>query len=307
MDHPTVGASAARRVLLRDARALPLLPASLVSLLALDARAATYFDRVASLASHDPGLAARALGAANAAGVRGVEPILTLREAIIRLGAVHVAELVTSVAAVSVFLPLEGHERTLWRHAFQVAYGARNLAVATGAVDPGHAYAAGLLHDVGRFVIWRHDDALLAAVDAADWHDPDALLAAERDLCGIDHAALGAQVAAHWRLPEPIVQTIRDHHRVLPEPPSSAVDAVTWLVALADGATFGTAGSDGHSPRLAARDDDVDEPVAVAARHFEDRYAVPSDLAARMLRDGFAAADEAARGLGLVVEGGPSS
>jgi putative nucleotidyltransferase with HDIG domain len=79
-------------------------------------------------------------------------------------------------------------------------------------VDPQQAYLAGLLHDIGRFVMFEHDPVDLEAVDCTHWETPEELLAAERALCGFDHTELGAQACRVWKVPSEVTDVIQFHH-----------------------------------------------------------------------------------------------
>ena len=76
----------------------------------------------------------------------------------------------------------------------------------------GEAYLAGLVHDVGRIALLAmrlYDSARLQGL----LHGGCPQVYAEKLLLRTDHAALGAQIAAEWRLPETMVTAIRHHHR----------------------------------------------------------------------------------------------
>jgi len=66
-------------------------------------------------------------------------------------------------------------------------------------ITSGHAYLAGLLHDIGRFVLFDQSPEFIRAVDDLAWTTPTELIEAERQICGIDHAELGGRVKlADW-------------------------------------------------------------------------------------------------------------
>lgn len=53
---------------------------------------------------------------------------------------------------------------------------------------------------------------------------------AERELLGVDHAAVGAAMAEHWQFPSEITETIRRHH----SPPFANPTVVLDTVAIAN-------------------------------------------------------------------------
>src|SRR5205085_12520898 len=101
---------------------------------------------------------------------------------------------------------------SVWNHAVEKADLADQLAVRGGAIDPAEAYLAGLLHDVGRIALLSlplYDSARIHGLV----HGGCSQMYAEDLLLRTDHAALGAQIATIWRLPQTMVDAIRQHHR----------------------------------------------------------------------------------------------
>lgn len=188
---------------------IPVFPeAALETLTAMRDQAAS-LNRVVECARRDPATAGAVMKLANSAlfGARG--GVSTLRLAIMRLGFETARKVVITLALRPVLaLPkMEG----LWSHSLEVADLAEQLASQSDGVDPGEAYLAGLLHDVGRI-------ALRAAplYDAARLHGLEEsgcpAVYAEDLILRTDHAELGAQIAVMWGLPELLVCAIRQHH-----------------------------------------------------------------------------------------------
>lgn len=202
-----------RRLVERIAH-LPLLPTVLVRILALDAEDPSYFDKLVKLAEEDPNFAVRLLRVANAAASAPTKPVVTVRQAAIRIGARESAGLVTSMSVSRVFVPRSAGQRDLWIHSLQVAVGARTIASLAPAahIPPDQAYLAGLLHDIGRFVMFEGASADLDLVESAEWDTPQGLLQTERSLLGYDHAHVGALVCRRWSLPEGLADVVQNHH-----------------------------------------------------------------------------------------------
>lgn len=77
---------------------LPVLPAVVVRLMSTSPRSEQYFEDILSLAATDPPFAARILQRANSSESAPAEPVVTLRGALARLGALRIGEMVTSMA-----------------------------------------------------------------------------------------------------------------------------------------------------------------------------------------------------------------
>ena len=193
---------------------LPVLPAVIVRLMDLEPDADGFFDEVLSLAGHDPTFAVRVIHALNAAYAAPTQPIESLRGAIARLGASHIRDLVTAMSVAEVFVPRTDHEVDLWVHAVEVATAARLIARdGRSSVDEHQAHLCGLLHDMGRFVMFDRTPEKLRVVNEHDWADTEALLDAEQREFGYHHTEIGHALCVRWGLPVHLGHVVRDHHR----------------------------------------------------------------------------------------------
>jgi putative nucleotidyltransferase with HDIG domain len=202
-----------RERLTREVEMLPVLPHVVTRILDIDTASETAFDELVQLLESEPNYAVRLVAAANSVATRGVSTITRIRDAVVRLGVREVSNLLMSMAVVRVFVPRSDWERGLWTHAIEVGSVARALARHSNlGLDHERAYLTGLLHDVGRFILFNLAPASLREVDEAEWHSPAELVAAERSICGMDHAELGALVCARWSVPTHFVDFVRVHH-----------------------------------------------------------------------------------------------
>jgi putative nucleotidyltransferase with HDIG domain len=131
------------------------------------------------------------------------------------LGFANVRTLVTAAAIIARF-PAQAcagfNLPAFWRHSIGVACGARVLSARTG-LNPNTAFICGLLHDIGRVLLatsYPGHHAEIAAYRASHdclWNE------AELEVIGLDHAAIGAALAARWNFPELIQQAVAGHHQ----------------------------------------------------------------------------------------------
>jgi putative nucleotidyltransferase with HDIG domain len=179
---------------------------------------------VVNAASLDPALAGLVMRLANSALFGRRAPVSTLSKAIGRLGFATSQKVIASAALRAVFDPPK--LRKVWRHSLEVADLSEQLAGRAGEVDPAEAYLAGLLHDVGRIALLSmalYDSARIEGLVRAGCNP----VYAESLLLRTDHAALGARIAAAWRLPHSMVAAIRQHHR--PEKEGSTLACLLYL------------------------------------------------------------------------------
>jgi putative nucleotidyltransferase with HDIG domain len=97
-----------------------------------------------------------------------------------------------------------------WAHSLWVAHAAALVCRQREAGDTEEFFLAGLLHDIGKLALDRAlgspMDQLLEQVRGGARFEQ-----AEARLLGVSHAAVGALVGEHWKLPAPLVEAARHH------------------------------------------------------------------------------------------------
>ena len=216
---------------------LPLLPQVLVKLMQLDPASDHYFDEFETLAKEDPSFAVRVIALANSAASAPAVPIMSLADALARMGTACINTLVAALSVQQVFVPTSPAQTLLWKHAITTAVGAQKIAemLPRLQVTPCHAYLVGLLHDIGRFVMLEHAPAKLLEVDEANWQTPDDLVGADTEVFKFTHCELGFLACAHWGLPDQVAQIVRAHHMAPPHPiEPGSFEASNFCVQVAD-------------------------------------------------------------------------
>ncbi|MGH1487991.1 MAG: HDOD domain-containing protein [Acidimicrobiales bacterium] len=278
---------------------LPVLPLALANLMALDATAEDYFDRVLQIIEAEPNFAARLLIAANSASSAPSNPVTTLATAIARIGSKGATDLVLALSVTKVFVPRDRWEQSLWRHGVQVAHAARLLATHVPddeGVRPEEVYACALLHDVGRFVLFQEAPEELRAVDEGDWDTPQTLIDQEQAICGLTHPELGAMACVKWRLPDAIRQSVRKHHDPLPDKLSTLEDKIVAIVRVADLAMFPSAVPGNDSLAQAMSSEELLEYVQPRLPSF---LTISGPLLSQLIEQAEADADAACQALGI--------
>ena len=106
-----------------------------------------------------------------------------------------------------------------WRTGITTGVIARTLARQCGVLHGERLFVQGVLHDIGRLVIFQQlpeqsRDILLVANG-----DDEVQTAAEKDMLGFTHAEVGFALLKRWQLPESVLTAVRYHHE-----PAKAVD-----------------------------------------------------------------------------------
>ncbi len=133
------------------------------------------------------------------------------------------------------FEPLNEFRCGLWRHAIAVACSAARGSAGLDGVSADQAFAAGLLHDLGKLALSACAPRSVARVLRTAEETGVDLIEIEQHELGLDHAAAGHRLALRWGLPTAVVETAWLHHH----PPALLPSAVSHrdlieLVQIAD-------------------------------------------------------------------------
>lgn len=212
---------------------LPSLSPALAQLVASLGREDASVADVAAIIRQDPVLVARVLRSANSAAYAGRSAVVSIRDALLRLGLLRVRRLAL-VASLYDAVPVRGTRaarEVFWQHSLGVAHGAeiiaRHATAALEDADPEAAFLAGLLHDIGLLVLESHYPKEAAAVKRHAAAEGLPLAQAELAVLQTDHGELGSVLAGHWAIPESIAVGIKAHHRL-----DLAPDAHRWSAAI---------------------------------------------------------------------------
>lgn len=176
---------------------------------------AVSIDRVVSIISQDPSLAAQCLRMVNSPLFGMRYQIETVRGAVLGLGVNRVRQIAMACSLLK-SLASKGAipARALWAHSLAVAMVAEKFAREAGYPEPEQAYSAGLLHDLGILVALAACPAEFDSAAMFASRERRALYLCERELNGFDHGEIGAMAARQWQLPAPYHQVLRYHHEV---------------------------------------------------------------------------------------------
>lgn len=167
---------------------------------------------VLRMIEEDPSLCAKLLRTANSPLFRGRDACVSVGEAMIRMGARTVTELVASVGAMSVLNDATGAGKLVRDHSAGTAAIVRTLA-ARRVVPSGTAFLCGLLHDMGKLLLLQSDEEEYQSLGNAIAAEPDRIHLDERRMLGFDHAVLGGHVLVGWQIPDPVPQVVAWHHQ----------------------------------------------------------------------------------------------
>ena len=163
----------------------------------------------------DQALSARILQLANSSFYGFPSRIETISHAITMIGAEQMVALVQGTCVASIFnrVPRELVNMELfWKHSIACGVTARIVASRRREPNTERFFLLGLLHDIGRLVIFQHLPEEAAAAIALAGKDRRLLHQAETSVLGFDHATVGYDLLRTWKLPSRLCEPIKMHH-----------------------------------------------------------------------------------------------
>lgn len=171
---------------------------------------------ISQITEKDAGLSSRLLQIVNSPYFGFPSSINSIARAITIIGTHDLRDLLLTTATIDLLANKEykqTHIRELWKHSLYCAVISKLLAESIQQERTECFFASGLLHDVGRFILFQgaqettHFDINQARDNGQD------LLKIEHSLLGYTHTDIGRRIAEYWNLPDRITETIAYHHQ----------------------------------------------------------------------------------------------
>ena len=196
-----------------------MLPAVAIEALELAKDPECVTAEFAGVIERDVKLATEILSMSNSVYFAASAPVVSLRQAVVRLGLKQCRNLILTSSAASLMkkMPLEQEwvREVIWQHSFRTATVCSFLNKKLRLGFDGEEFTAGLLHDFGRLLLAVAAPELYSKADPLTFDEESECVSKENAILGIDHCAFGAWFASHNGLPRSLVAAIELHH--LPE------------------------------------------------------------------------------------------
>lgn len=207
------------RTLIAGINEIPVLPEFYYKLEHLLEQPDVAISEVKNLITHDPALVAKILQLVNSAFFGFSKNITDLTQAISFLGLKIIKTLVlylSVTATVKISPHLLKIQNEIWYHSLKAASIARDIAKELNFTQDeiDNAYAAGILHDIGKLVLLSYNNYYEEVNDRAKTCHIS-FCESELSLFGTTHADAGAYLLGLWGLPDLIVDSVHYHHHEL--------------------------------------------------------------------------------------------
>ncbi len=244
-------------------------------------------EEIGKVIQMDAALASSTLRLANSAFFGGAGQVDTLNGALMRLGVREIYRL-SALALVGRWFeqPIDGYgwqQGDFCRVSLVTAVAAEYLAESTKLVEPGTAYAAGLVHEIGKMAVayscadYFGDIRTHQQENGVTWAD------SETAVLGYNHIAAGAELLRRWNFPANLVAPVEHNppSRDVPEADMALVMVVHAGKYIATCIGAGVA-EDGFLFELKA---DLLDEWGLSAEVLEKAFPVVVERAERMLKD----------------------
>ncbi len=215
---------------------LPAMPRIVQDVLTAAEDPAADMAHITALIERDPALTVRILRISNSPYYGMKQQVGTLRLALVILGVREVRNIVIGVAALDAVCGADTPPQrveALWRHSVAVGAFAKKLGAALGYRHQGEDFIAGLLHDIGKVVMWRQYGRAYANLPETRELGPQTLSEREQAEFGFDHADVAAALVTKWNLPLTLADAVGCHHARPDRPFTTAKDpalaALVWV------------------------------------------------------------------------------
>jgi HD-like signal output (HDOD) protein len=176
----------------------------------------TSMANIGKIISDDPGLTVRLLRLVNSAFYGFPSKIETITQALVIIGTRQLCDLALGTSIMTMFdgIPEDlVNMESFWRHSIGCGIAAKTLAVYRRETNIERFFVTGMIHDIGRLVIYKKNGDQAREVLLRSKSSGDLLFLAEREAMGFDHATLGRMLLQSWNLPPSIVEAVAFHHQ----------------------------------------------------------------------------------------------
>ena len=188
---------------------------------------------IAEIVNKSPSLTAILLKIVNSAFYSFPAKIDTVSRAVMLIGSKEITGLALGLSTMQVFKEVPEDiidMKAFLRHSLLCGLISRIIASQKNMPQTEQMFVSGLLHDIGRLIIYKYFPEQANALLSAAFESGQSLYSLEKDLIGCRHAEIGKSLLKNWKLSHALESNVSYHHR-----PSQAADpAEAGIVHIAD-------------------------------------------------------------------------
>jgi putative nucleotidyltransferase with HDIG domain len=199
---------------------LPTLPILFSQLNKMLENPFTSNKKIAELIMKDQSMVTKILKLSNCAMYSKRQEINNLSNAITFLGTTSIRNLILQISLVRLFQIADDEIPDFsidifWEHSLGTAYFTAEIVKRLGLPPSDDYYLAGLLHDIGKLVIYQFYPNQFKEIVKKQLNDGVLDYEAEEGVLGVGHQDVGEFLAEKWKFKKDVIAAIRDHHKCL--------------------------------------------------------------------------------------------
>ena len=219
-DSPSPAPVSLRKLLQQDIK-LPSLPSVFSEIQEVINNPRSSAHSIAAVIGKDTGLSARLLRLVNSPLYSFPSRIDSIQRAVTVVGTKQLSTIAMGMSIMNVFKSIPENlvdMTSFWRHSLAVAVIARVTAGLKNLPNSERLFVGGLLHDIGRMVIYNHLPGPARVVLQKAARDGDYVVEVESRVLGFTHSELGAELLQKWKLPVTLESMAQNHHNPVGAP-----------------------------------------------------------------------------------------
>jgi len=173
-------------------------------------------DDIAQVINKSPGLAAQLLRIVNSAFYGFPSRIDSISRAVTVIGSKEISALAAGITTMEIFKDIPRNvfdTQAFTHHSLTCGVLARILAAGGNIRNTEQLFVSGLLHDIGRMVMFRYFPRQVGTMLAAASDGDACLYEVEKQVMGFRHTDVAADLFEKWKFPVALSQNVVFHHR----------------------------------------------------------------------------------------------
>jgi len=200
---------------IKTSKNLPSLPHILLKLIETCEREDSTIQEISQIINKDSSLTAKILKLVNSSYYGLSKRVNSIEQALVLLGIDAVKNISISASINQAFRQVKMNDlfdlKIFWRHSLTCAVLAKLIAKKVSYPTPEEAFLSGLLHDIGKLVLWVNFPKEYGSILKSSKEQSDLILAGEAQH-GATHCEVGAWLINRWHLQSFMTDAVLYHH-----------------------------------------------------------------------------------------------
>ncbi|MBC8432026.1 MAG: HDOD domain-containing protein [Desulfobacterales bacterium] len=203
---------------IKTSKNLPSLPQILLKLIELCNSEESTFKGISQTINKDASLSAKVINMVNSAYYGVPKRVTNINQSLVILGQNAIKNIAISASVIQAFSKAKDDSvfslKVFWRHSLMCAILSELIAKKISYASPDEAFLTGLLHDIGKLVLWVNFPREYADILKSSQDQWDLILAGEARH-GATHCEVGAWLINRWKLQSFMADAVRYHHEAV--------------------------------------------------------------------------------------------